>query len=58
MKDSIYSISIDRTKEQRNAFKTLLKEKKELSQKDMWLEWMYIMKSPPCDLEILKLNAK
>ena len=49
MKDSIYSISIDRTREQRDAFKTLLNEKKELSQKDMWLEWMYIMKSPPCD---------
>ena len=34
LKDSIYSISIDKTKEGPNAFKMLLKEKKELEQND------------------------
>ena len=33
LKDSIYSISIDRTKEEHNAFEGLLKKKKELEQK-------------------------
>ena len=53
-----YSVSIDRTKEDRIAFKTLLKEKEELEQKDMSGEWMYIIKGPPWDLKILKLKAK
>ena len=35
LKDSIFSISIDRPKEKRNAFKKLLKENKEHEQKDM-----------------------
>ena len=35
LKDSIFSISIDRPKEKRNAIKKLLKEKKEHEQKDM-----------------------
>ena len=54
LKDSNYSISIDRTKEEHNTFKTLLKEKKELEQKDMPEEWRYIIKGPPWNLKILK----
>ena len=35
LKDSNYPITMRRTKKEHNAFKTLLKEKKKLEQKDM-----------------------
>ena len=57
LKDNIYSISINRTREERNAFKKLLKEKERLNKKDMLGEWMYIIRGPPWDLKILKLKA-
>ena len=58
MKESVYSISTDKTKEERIAFKTLLKEKKELEQKDMSGEWMCIIKGPPRDSENYKTQRK
>ena len=58
MKESAYSISADKTKEERIAFKTLLKEKKELEQKDMSGEWMCIIKGPPLGSENPETQSK
>ena len=47
LKDSIYLIIINGTKEERNAFQTLLKKKKEVEQKYISGEWVCIIKGPP-----------
>ena len=42
----------------RNAFKALLKKKKEFARKYISGEWMYIIKDPLWQLKVLKPKAK
>ena len=53
-----YLISIDRTIKERNSYKALLNQKKELEKEEMLGEWEFKIWGPPWDQTITKIKKK
>ena len=58
LKNTGYSISIDRTIEERNSYKALLNQKKEREKEEMSGEWEFKIRGPPWDQKIIKIKKK
>ena len=58
LKNTDYSNSIDRTIEERNSYKALLNQKKELEKEEMSGEWEFKIRGPPWDQKIIKIKKK
>ena len=58
LKNTGYSFSIDRTIAERNTYKALLNQKKELKKEEMSGEWEFKIRGPPWDQKIIKIKKK
>ena len=58
VKNTGYSISINRTIEERNSYKALLNQKKKLAKEEMLGEWEFKIRGPPWDQKIIKTKKK
>ena len=58
LKNTGYSISVDRTMEERNSQKALLNQKKELERKEISGEWEFKIRGPPWDQKTIKTKKK
>ena len=58
LKNTDYSVSIDRTIEVRNSYKALLNQKKELEKEEMSEEWKFKIRGRPWDQKIIKIKKK
>ena len=58
LKNTSYSISIDKTIKERNSYKALFNQKKELEKGDMSGEWEFKIRGAPRDQKIIKINKK
>ena len=58
LKNTGYSISIDRTIEERNSYKARLNQKKELEKEAMSEEWEFKIRGLPWDQKIIKIKKK
>ena len=58
LKNTDYSVSIDRTIEVRNSYKALLNQKKELEKEEMSEEWKFEIRGSPWDQKIIKIKKR
>ena len=58
LKNTCYSISIDRTIEERNSYKARLNQKKELKKEEISAEWEFKNRGPPWDQKIIKIKKQ
>ena len=58
LKNTDYSVSIDRTIEVRNSYKALLNQKKKLEKEEMSEEWKFEIRGSPWDQKIIKIKKK
>ena len=58
LKNTHYSVSIDRTIEVRNSYKALLNQKKELEKEKISEEWKFKIRGRPWDQKIIKIKKK
>ena len=58
LKNTSYSISIGKPIEERNNYKALLNQKKELEKEEMSREYEFKIRRPPWDQKIIKIKKK